>query len=61
MAAQPELQQPFLNHMADVVCLSLAETMQNDVIAVPLKLYQRKTPGKPGVQRIVQEEIRQQR
>jgi hypothetical protein len=61
VAVQPELQQPFLHDMADVLRLSLAETVQDDVVTVSLELHHRKTPGNPGVQRIVQEEIRQQR
>ena len=57
VAAQPELQQPFFDDMADIFRLPLAKTVQDNVIAVPLELHHREIPGKPGIQRVVQEEI----
>jgi hypothetical protein len=58
-ATQPELQQPFLDDMANVLRLPLSEAVQDNVVAVPLEPHHWDIPGKPGVQRVVQGQIRQ--
>ena len=61
MTAQPELCQPLLDDPADELRLPSSRAVQNHIVAVPLELHHWILPDEPGIQRVVQKEIRQQR
>jgi len=61
MQPQPDLAQPDGDPPTHIPNLLLAEAMDHNVIAVPFERDARELPGHPLIERIVQEEIRQQR
>ena len=61
MQTQPDLAQPGGDPPTQIPGLLLAEAMDYDVIAVPLERDGRELPSHPLIERIMQEEVCEQR
>ena len=61
MQLQTDLRQASSDRVPDLVGLGLAATVHDRVVAVALERNGRELPGHPRIERVVQEQVREQR